>query len=154
MPTWLTQSALAALLLAPAWLAMPFFSKNFGVPSSVFVVWYFVGSAVSVTLFGLCLATPRVEFFPSWQIVAGILCVGLVFGGLANNMLFHAVMIAPNSGLAVAVSNIASPLTFVAAIVLAWCAPQYFDAAAWSWRAFAGIILVVAGAGLIATAPK
>ncbi len=143
---WLTQSFIAVAFLTPAWLAIPFFQRNFGVSAGAFLVWYFVGTSLSVALFGV----PRQALVPSVPLVVAITVVGCVFGGIANGSLFSAVAGAPNPGLAVAISNGAALTTFVAAVVFSRLWPTHFAAAEFSIQSLIGAVLIVAGAALIA----
>ncbi len=142
--SWLSQSFIAVILLTPPWLAMPFFSKNFGVSGSVFAVWYFLGAALSIGL-----VQGSVAFKPSVGVIAGIVAIGIVFGGVANSTLFSAVNAAPNPGIPIAISTVSSLTTFIAAVALFRLMPEYFAPAALDWKSFAGAILIIAGATLI-----
>ncbi len=143
---WLVQTLIAVLFMTPAWLAMPFFASRHGVSGAVFGVWYFVGAALSMALFGV----PRGTLVPSWGVSIAILFVGLTIGGVANLSLFSAVAAAPNPGLPVAIANLTSLTTFLAAFALAKVAPEYFSADPLSPRVLIGIICIVIGAALIA----
>lgn len=143
--SWLLQSFLAVILLTPPWLAMPFFSKNFGVSGAVFAVWYFLGSALSIGL-----VQGSVVIKPSIGVIAGILAIGVMFGGVANSALFSAVNAAPNPGIPIAISTVSSLTTFVAAVALFRFMPEYFAPAALDWKSFAGAVLIIVGATLIA----
>lgn len=143
---WLTQSFIAVLFLTPAWLAMPFFAQNYGVPASVFAVWYFLGTAISIALFGV----PSGALIPSVPLAATLLFFGFVIGGVANLALFSAVVTAPNPGLPVAISTVASLTTFLVAIMLARYVPTYFAAVQADFKSLAGVVLIIAGAALIA----
>jgi hypothetical protein len=142
--SWLLQSFLAVLLLTPAWLAMPFFSKNYGVSGSVFAVWYFLGVSLSIGLF-----QGPAALKPSIGVIIGIVVAGVVFGGVANSALFSAVNAAPNPGIPIAISTVSSLTTFIAAVALFRFMPEYFAPAALDWKSFAGAILIIAGATLI-----
>lgn len=142
--SWLLQSFLAVLLLTPPWLAMPFFSKNFGVSGAVFAVWYFLGAAASI---GFVQGSATVK--PSVGVIVGIIAVGFTFGGFANSALFSAVNAAPNPGIPIAISTVSSLTTFVAAVALFRFMPEYFAPASLDWKSFAGAVLIIAGATLI-----
>ena len=142
--SWLTQSFLAVVLLTPAWLAMPFFAKNFCVSGSVFAVWYFLGVSASVGS-----VQGSAVFKPSLAVIGALVATGIVFGGVANSALFSAVNAAPNPGIPVAISTVSSLTTFIAAVVLFRFMPEYFAPAALDWKSFAGAALIIAGATLI-----
>lgn len=145
--TWVTQTFVAIALLTPAWLGAPFFKKNFDVASGVYSGVYFLGVAITI------LATSP-AFVPTlvaqpW-VVASILGIGLAFGGIANALLFDAVTTAPNPGMPIALCNSTGMLVFLSSLALGYLLPQYFPVVEWSARTFAGIVLVIIGAALIA----
>lgn len=144
--SWLIQTLIAVVFLTPAWLAMPYFASRYGVSGAVFGVWYFLGAAISMAVFGV----PKGALIPSFGIVGSIFVIGLTIGGIANMALFTAVAGAPNPGLPVAIANLTSLTTFFAALALARIAPEHFTSGPLDLRAAAGIILIVIGAALIA----
>lgn len=144
--SWLIQTLIAVLFLTPAWLAMPYFANKYGVTGGVFAVWYFAGAAISIAIFGV----PSGKLVPSYGVIAAVLLIGFTIGGIANMALFTAVTIAPNPGLPVAIANLTSLTTFVAAILLAKLLPSHFTADPLSVKALSGIVLIVIGASLIA----
>jgi len=143
---WFTQSIVGLVFLTPAWLAIPFFEKNYGVPGNVFMVWYFLGCSIIVAAFGVPTWSALV---PSVPLVVALLLIGLTIGGIANMALFTAVTNAPNPGLPVAIANVASVTTFLLAGLLAQLAPAYFAQVRVDLQSFAGIVLVIVGAALI-----
>lgn len=145
--TWFAQSVVSVLFLIPAWLAIGFFDRNYQVRADVFLIWYFLGVAATSAFF---VGTPLNAIVPSGRIVGGLLLVGLTVGGVANVLLFRAVAAAPNPGLAVAISNVASAGVFVAAVLLARWVPNYFGAVKADGWAFLGVVLTIVGASLIA----
>jgi hypothetical protein len=145
--SWLAQSALAIVFLTPAWLAMPFFSKNYGVSGSVFAVWYFVGVTISIATFGV---QPRSALVPSVSVLLALVAVGFVIGGIANNLIFSAVVAAPNPGLPLAVANITTLTTFLLAIVLSRLLPEYFKPVQADLKSLIGATLIIIGAAFIA----
>lgn len=144
--TWLSQTFLAVVFLTPAWLAMPYFEKTYGVSGTVFGVWYFLGSAVSMAAFGV----PWKTLVPTPGIVGAILLIGLTIGATANALLFTAVAAAPNPGLAVALLNLTGLTTLFGAMALAYFLPAHFAADAITMRTVIGVVLILVGAALIA----
>jgi hypothetical protein len=143
---WVVQTLLAIVFLTPAWLAMPYFQSKYGVSGTVFGVWYFFGSALSMALFGV----PKHTLVPSIGIVTAILSIGLTIGAMANAMLFTAVAAAPNPGLAVSLVNLTSLTTLFGAMLLAYLLPAHFTADAITARHVVGVVLILLGAALIA----
>ena len=146
-PSWFFQSLVALILLAPIWLLIGFFERNFKIHSQVFVVWYFLGVAIASAFFG---GQGVGKLIPSLWSVTTILLIGLTLGGVANIQLFKAVAVAPNPGLPVAIANGASVLVFLSAFVLSRLLPNYFNSAKWDWYTFLGVILTFSGVGIIA----
>jgi hypothetical protein len=144
---WLVQSLIAVVLLIPVWLSVSFFERNFHVAPEAFVTWYFLGVAITSAL---CVLPPAQALFPSAGKVAGMLLIGLTLGGLANVLVFKAVVGAPNPGLAVTVTQVSSLGVFLAAGLLAKYAPRYFSPVKTDWWSLFGIILTLAGISIIA----
>lgn len=109
---WLGQSMIAMLCLIPAWLAIGFLDRNYQVGPDVFLIWYFLGIAVTSVLFG---GSSLNAIVPSWKMVGAMLLIGLTIGAIANILLFRAVADAPNPGLPVAIANVASVGVFLVA---------------------------------------
>jgi drug/metabolite transporter (DMT)-like permease len=147
MGNWLVQSFTAVMFLIPPWVAIGFFARNYQIKPEVFLIWYFLGVAAMSAIFG---GVPLTQVAPSWKVVGVILLIGLTVGGFANMLLFRAVAGAPNPGLPVALSNVASVGVFVVAGLLAWIMPQYFDKVKMDIWSLAGIALVIVGAAIIA----
>lgn len=152
---WLLQSLIGLVFVTPAWLAIPFFKEQYGVQSSVFLVWYMVGCAIMVALYLAAISqnsggSVAHTLVPSWKTVAYIMLVGLVCGGIANIAIFSAVVNAPNPGMAVAVMNGAAALTYLCSVFLARFLPELFSAPPFNWQVFMGIVLVGFGVALIA----
>ena len=144
---WLSQSLIATFLLVPVWLAIGFLDRNHQVRPEVFLIWYFLGVAITSALFG---GVPLDAITPSWKIVGVILFIGCVFGGIANIFIFRAVINAPNPGLPLALVNVASVGVFFAAALLARWAPNYFNEAKIDGWALLGLTFTVIGVALIA----
>jgi len=144
---WLGQSVIAMLCLIPAWLAIGFFDRNYQVRPEVFLIWYFLGVAITSVLFG---GSSLNAIVPSKEIVGAILLIGLTVGAIANILLFRAVIVAPNPGLPVAIANVASVGVFLAAALLSRWLPSYFNSVKTDGWAFLGVVLTVIGASLIA----
>ncbi len=143
---WFYQSIAAALLIVPAWLAVGFFQKNFGLRSEIFLVWYMVG-----VIPGVCFLDGKI-FSSSLPIIviASTILGGLTFGAISNIWIFHAVSAAPNPGLPLALLGITNVLVFVGAAVLGRILPKYFEQAAFDYHHLLGVLLVAAGTALIA----
>jgi uncharacterized membrane protein AbrB (regulator of aidB expression) len=140
---------IALFCLVPAWFAIGFFDRNYQVRPNVFLIWYFLGGALTSVFFG---GSSLSAIMPSWKLVLAMLLIGLTVGGGANILLFRAVADAPNPGLPVAIGNGASVVVFLVAILLSRWAPSssYFnpvEADPWS---FLGVLLTVIGASIIA----
>ena len=143
---WFPQSIIAMLLLIPAWLAIGFFDRNYAVRSDVFLIWYFLGVAITSFL-GIRSIDALV---PSAKLDSLMLLVGLTIGAFANILLYRAVAGAPNPGLPVAIANVASIGVFLTAALLGRLAPRYFDPVQVDGWSLTGVILTVAGASIIA----
>ncbi len=144
---WFNQSLLATALLIPAYLAIGFFDRNYQVKSDVFLVWYFLGAAITSAFFG---APSLRSLVSSPGITCIMLLIGLTVGGIANILLFRAVASAPNPGLPVAITNTASIGVFLAAALFSRWAPNYFSSAKIDVSALLGVVLTMIGISLIA----
>lgn len=148
--SWLTQAIIAMLLLIPAWLLIGFFDRNYHVRADVFLIWYFLGVVFTSVLSVVSTGSSPSMIVPSWRLVGAILVIGLTIGGIANVLLFRAVVGASNPGLPVVIANMAGVGVFFAAAVLSRWAPSYFSSVkidAWS---FLGVALAISGVVLIA----
>ena len=143
---WLSQALIAATLLIPVWLAIGFFDRNYQVKPDVFLVWYFPGVAALVMLFG---QSPIKALVPSLGIVCAILLIGIP-GGIANVLLFRAVIHAPNPGLPLSILSITNVGVFLVPALLSRWLPDYFDTVKIDMWALLGVILVAVGASIIA----
>ncbi len=149
LDTWVSKSLVSLGCLIPAWLAIGFFWKNYGVRAEVTMLWYFggliLGSAASVPFAGIFKA---VDFIPTVPLLA-IALLGGTFGLVANLLLFQAIPLAPNPALPVAIANTSSLFVFVFSAALALLLPRYFDPAALDLRSFAGLLAALAALYLI-----
>ncbi|MBI2552084.1 hypothetical protein HYW17_02175 [Candidatus Uhrbacteria bacterium] len=137
----------AMLCLVPAWLAIGFFDRNYQIKPDVFLIWYFLGIAITSVLFG---GSSLSTIVPSGKLVLAILLIGLTIGAIANILLFRAVAGAPNPGLPVAIANVASVGVFLVAALLSRWAPNYFNSVKTDGWSFLGVVLAIIGASLIA----
>ena len=48
METWFAKSLIATAAIVPAFLAIPFFKDRYGVDPLVYLVWYFMATAISI----------------------------------------------------------------------------------------------------------
>ncbi len=154
---WFTQSILATALLAPCWLAIGFFERNFGIKPNIFVVWYFVGISLSVaTYIAMSDNQASAKLFPSFGVVLAIILVGATIGAAANVLLFTAVAHAPNPSFPSVIANGGGgALVFLLAIVLGTYVPKYFAKSEVNWiNALAGIAFIVAGIFFLANTKR
>lgn len=146
MKPWLWQAFAAVALVTPAWLAIGFWKRNFGVPSDVFLVWYFAGGALGTYLLNCRGGT--YTFYPSTVLVAAMLIFGLTCGALGNMLGFRSVTSAPNAGLAITVLGLGGVATYFATVALSRWLPQYFDSTQIGLRHVLGLALMFAGTAL------
>lgn len=147
VPQWLVQALIGMALIVPGWIAIPFFNRNFGIASDIFLTWYLLGGAIGAIAFT---RLPITSFFPSTGIISAIVLLGILLCGLANLFIFRSVAAAPNPGLAVAIVNAASVIVFFFTAVLAKLSPRFFDPVRIDATSLLGTILTVIGATLIA----
>jgi hypothetical protein len=146
---WFTKSILATLSIVPAFLAIPFMRRNYGVDPLVFVVWYFGGTAVSIAAY-LALSRGTAVLVPHAAIVAAIVALGLAFGALANGSLFQAVGLAPNPGLPPVIYASSSVVIFMLAALFARALPGWFSPVSTDPSRLLGLLLVLGGLYLLA----
>lgn len=142
---WISQSLLATALLVFPWLMVGFFGRNYAIKPEVFLVWYFLGAMVVFTGAG-----KSSTFSIPLGVIGAIFIIGLTMGGFANILLFRAVAGAPNPGLAVAISGLASVGVYLVSIPLGKWAPRYFDATKFDPWFFLGVLLAIAGVAIVA----
>jgi len=146
---WLGQSLTATMLLVVAWPAIPFFERNFGIRIETFSTIYFLGI---VSMYAMTSGSKIYgQVIGSTGSIALIFMVGVIFGGIANLLLFRAVAGAPNPGLPVAISCGAAIGTAVVAWGLAKVAPNWFGQVDLNWKVALGIMLMLSGVALVAT---
>jgi len=146
---WFAKSLLATLSIVPAFIAIPVFKSKFGIDPLVFLVWYFSGTAICTAVFW-ALSGKASTLAPSVTMVAAIFAIGVLFGSLANGLLFQAVGLAPNPGLPPVIYATSSMLVFVLSFVLANSFPSWFRPVSADLGRLAGIVLVLAGLYLLA----
>ncbi len=147
--SWSTQATLGLAIVIPAWIAIGFFAKNFQVPAHIFIFWYFIGMLIGIPVFLLSakFATPSDFQFGAPQFA--IVLTGILFGAVANTLVFMAVNKAPNPGLPIAIAGSASVFVFFLTIVLAALFPKYFNPSTADPYHFLGLLLTLAGVVLI-----
>lgn len=154
MPLWFWQSVVAMLLLVPAWLAIPFFERNYHVPGQVFLVWYMPGMYLGVLAWCMDQQHLRSAIWPGAGVACALALVGLLCGAVANVTLFGAVGNAPNPGVPVAIANVACLGVFAASVLLPKVLPKYFKVVSAEPLQLFGVVLVIAGAAFIAAGGK
>lgn len=95
MEVWFSKSIIATFFVVPAFIAIPFFNTRFNIDPLVFLVWYFLGTALSISIYFVITGKASM-LLPSANLVLAFVAIGLVFGSIANGSLFQAVSIAPN----------------------------------------------------------
>jgi hypothetical protein len=149
METWFAKSLLATIAIVPSFIAIPFFKFRFGVDPLVFLVWYFAATAISIAVFW-GISGRSAELVPPLPATVPIICIGLVFGALANGSLFQAIGLAPNPGLPPVVYATSSMIVFVLAALLAGTLPALFKPVSVDAGRLAGIVLTLGGLYLLA----
>jgi hypothetical protein len=145
----LYQSAIAAVLLALIWLAVPVFSKKLGVSPEVFLVWYFLGVILMTGAYS------RDELFsPSPWIIAAMIGIGLLPGFVANVLVFAATTAPGNPGIALTIVQANSVLVLLGGLLLAQFAPSFIQKIEVHPYSYVGAGIVFMGLTLMALAPK
>lgn len=146
---WFGRSAIAAALFIVPFLSVNFFVRNFHLRPEIILVWYFVGLALGTLslLFSFKMVSWQ-ELSPTIPLLT-VAFFGFIFGSLPNILLYQAIPAAPNPGLPMAIINVATVITFLAAIGLAKVLPQWFEAAKFDWVHLGGIILTALGVALL-----
>ena len=147
--SWLGQSFLAMALLVPTWLSINFFARNFNIKGEILLFWYMWGVIIGTGASFLFRRLAVADVIPHRLSVIAMLMLGLTFGAALNILLFSAVAQAPNPGVPIAISNVASVLVFISAALLAVWLPKYFSNIAFSPQHFLGVLLAVLGVVLI-----
>jgi len=149
MEIWFSKSIIATFFVVPAFIAIPFFKTRFDVDPLAFLVWYFAGTALSISVyFG---AVGRASaLFPSASLVLAFLVIGFAFGSVANGSLFQAVSLAPNPGIPPVIYATSSIVVFFLSLFLASKFPAAFKPASADIGRLAGIFLVLFGLYLLA----
>lgn len=135
------------MLVAPGWIAVGFFERNFQVPGRSFFLYYALGMFIGAL--PLLFAVHEKILLP-WQVAIAILGAGILFGAAGNMLIFHALGLAPNQGLPIVITQAVSIVVFAASVGLYWALPKYFPATAFDLQYFLGTLLVIAGIVLIA----
>ncbi len=147
---WFWFSVVATLCVAPVFVAIPYFGKNFQVTPDIFTAWYFAGVSLGVALW-LAWRGRAAELVPARPAaLVGIVLVGLILGAAANSSLFRAVSLAPNPGMPPVIYSGASVIVFLGSAVLADRLPRFFTQVNTDLDRFLGILLVIAGVFLTA----
>jgi len=146
---WLSKSLLSTICIVPGFLAIPFFKFRYGIDPLVYLVWYFVATAVSIAFY-LAYSGRTAELVPPAAVAVAIVGVGLVFGALANGLLFQAMGLAPNPGLPPVIYATSSMIVFGLSAVLASSFPALFRPVTTDLGRLAGIVLILAGLYLLA----
>ena len=144
METWFAKSVLATVSIVPGFLAIPFFKTKFGIDPLVFLVWYFSATALSIAVFW-GLSGRAAELVPPTPLLFAIILLGLVFGALANGLLFQALGLAPNPGMPPVIYATSSMIVFFLSALLASTFPVLFKPVSVEFGRVAGILLVLSG---------
>lgn len=147
---WFSNAVLATISIIPAFLSIPFFRKNFGVPAEVFMVWYFFGTSCGVVLWMGLQGRAEVLIAHGRLVSFTIFLIGGAFGALANSALFRSIAQAPNPGMPPAVYSAASVVVFCLSALLAAKLPQFFNRVETAPDRLIGVLLVVLGIFLTA----
>ena len=148
--SWLALSIIATLCIIPAFLAIPFFAKNFGVRPEVFMTWYFVGVCTGVSLLLTGAGSGKELLGSGLPVTAAIVAIGFVFGAIANSFLFRAISLAPNPGMPPVIYSMASVLVFILSALFATRLPALFKQVNADIDRLVGIGIVIFGLFLVA----
>jgi len=149
MEVWFSKSIIATFFVVPAFIAIPFFNTRFNVDPLVFLVWYFIGTALSISIYFVVIGKASV-LLPSPNLVLAFVAIGLAFGSIANGSLFQAVSIAPNPGIPPVIYATSSIVVFFLSLFLASKFPAAFKPVSADISRLAGIFLVLFGLYLLA----
>lgn len=148
---WLGKSILGAICSIPLILIFNFFSKNYGVKPEVIISLHCLGiflGILSASYLGLSNTSPKDFCSPIVPVIC-IVVFGLLLGSITNIFLAQAISSAPNPALPFAIGGIATVSAYLLAPVLAFLLPNFFSATEFNFLNFLGILLIVAGLGLI-----
>jgi len=150
MDYWFSKAFVGMLLISPLMLVTGVAERNFGIRSEVTALLWMQG--VSVGLIACLVQQGRgheiLAVSPMWF---AILLYATIAGGPGNVLAFQALVIAPNPGLVSSILNGTALVAFILAPALALLSPTLFPPWQFSWREAFGVVLMFAGAGLIAT---
>lgn len=149
MEVWFSKSIIATFFVVPAFIAIPFFNTRFNIDPLVFLVWYFLGTALSISIYFVITGKASM-LLPSANLVLAFVAIGLVFGSIANGSLFQAVSIAPNPGIPPVIYATSSIVVFFLSLFLASKFPAAFKPVSADLSRMAGIFLVLFGLYLLA----
>jgi hypothetical protein len=149
LETWFVKSLLATVSIVPSFIAIPFFKHKFGIDPLVFVVWYFGGTAMCTAAI-LVIGGRGGELLPTPAALIAIIAIGMIFGAMANGLLFQAVGLAPNPGLPPVVYATSSVIVFVLSALLATSFPALFRPVSADFSRLIGVVLVLGGLYLLA----
>ena len=148
---WLGKSVLGAICSIPLILVFNFFTKNYGIKPEVVMSLHCLGIFLGIALasyFGLSGASVK-DFYNPIIPAISIVVLGSLIGATTNILLAQAISSAPNPALPFAIGGIATVSAYLLAPLLAFLLPDFFSAAEFNWLNFLGILLIVAGLGLI-----
>ena len=149
MEVWFSKSIVATFFVVPAFIAIPFFNTRFAVDPLVFLVWYFIGTALSISLYFVIVGKGS-ALVPSVNLVLAFAAIGFAFGSIANGSLFQAVSLAPNPGIPPVMYATSSIIVFFLSLFLANKFPAAFKPVSADLSRLVGIFLVLFGLYLLA----
>jgi len=149
MEVWFSKSIIATFFVVPAFIAIPFFNTRFNIDPLVFLVWYFLGTALNISLY-FVISGKASMLLPSPNLVLTFVAIGLAFGSIANGSLFQAVSMAPNPGIPPVIYATSSIVVFFLSLLLASKFPAAFKPVSADFSRMAGIFLVLFGLYLLA----
>lgn len=148
MEVWFGKSVLATFCVVPAFIAIPFFKGRYGVDPMVFLIWYFIGTSLSISVYFVVVGKAAV-LVPSLGLVTTFIAIGVVFGSVANGSLFQAVGLAPNPGIPPVIYATSSIVVFFLSLFLASRFPAAFTQVTADASRLIGIFLVLFGLYLL-----
>jgi hypothetical protein len=121
---WFNKSLVAALFLIPGFFAIPYFRGHYSVRPEVTLVFYMLGIAAGVSGWLVCRGNGSALMIGAPAL--SITVIGLIFGSVANIMLFQAMGTAPNVGLPMAIVSTNAAIAFIITPLLVNSLPRYF----------------------------